>query len=54
MGAATLVYTYFGGIRAVVWMDGVQMLIYMGGASARSGCSSTGSRWVGRADGGRG
>jgi solute:Na+ symporter, SSS family len=32
MGAATLVYTYFGGIRAVVWMDGVQMLIYMGGA----------------------
>jgi solute:Na+ symporter, SSS family len=32
MGVATLLYTYFGGIRAVVWMDGVQMLIYMGGA----------------------
>ncbi|MBA2669964.1 MAG: sodium/solute symporter [Gemmatimonadetes bacterium] len=32
MGAATLIYTYFGGIRAVVWMDGVQMFIYMGGA----------------------
>jgi solute:Na+ symporter, SSS family len=32
MGAATLIYTYFGGIRAVVWMDGVQMIIYMGGA----------------------
>jgi solute:Na+ symporter, SSS family len=32
MGAATLVYTYFGGIRAVVWMDGVQMVIYVGGA----------------------
>jgi len=32
MGAATLLYTYFGGIRAVVWMDGVQMFIYIGGA----------------------
>ncbi len=32
MGAATLLYTYFGGIRAVVWMDGLQMFIYMGGA----------------------
>jgi solute:Na+ symporter, SSS family len=32
MGVATLVYTYFGGIRAVVWMDLVQTLVYMGGA----------------------
>jgi solute:Na+ symporter, SSS family len=32
IGAATLLYTYFGGIRAVVWMDGLQMIIYMGGA----------------------
>jgi SSS family solute:Na+ symporter len=28
----TFVYTYFGGIRAVVWMDVVQMFIYFAGA----------------------
>ncbi len=28
----TLVYTYFGGIKAVVWMDVVQMTVYIGGA----------------------
>jgi solute:Na+ symporter, SSS family len=28
----TLVYTYIGGVRAVVWMDVVQMFIYLGGA----------------------
>ncbi|WP_018127190.1 sodium:solute symporter [Balneola vulgaris] len=28
----TLVYTFFGGIKAVVWMDVVQMGIYLGGA----------------------
>lgn len=28
----TLVYTFFGGIKAVVWMDFVQMLVYIGGA----------------------
>lgn len=30
--AVTLVYTYRGGIKAVVWMDVVQWGIYMGGA----------------------
>ncbi len=28
----TLIYTYIGGIRAVVWMDVIQMFIYVGGA----------------------
>ena len=28
----TIVYTYIGGIRAVVWMDVIQMIIYVGGA----------------------
>ena len=28
----TILYTYIGGIRAVVWMDVVQMAIYVGGA----------------------
>lgn len=30
----TLIYTYIGGIRAVIWMDVVQMFIYLGGAVA--------------------
>ncbi|WP_428235063.1 sodium:solute symporter [Gracilimonas sp.] len=30
--AITLVYTFFGGIKAVVWMDFVQMIVYIGGA----------------------
>lgn len=29
---ATVVYTLIGGIKAVVWMDVVQMLVYVGGA----------------------
>lgn len=28
----TVVYTYFGGIRAVVWVDVIQMGVYVGGA----------------------
>ncbi|MBN1540892.1 sodium:solute symporter, partial [candidate division KSB1 bacterium] len=28
----TILYTYIGGIRAVVWMDVIQMFIYIGGA----------------------
>jgi SSS family transporter len=28
----TLIYTFFGGIKAVVWMDFVQMIVYIGGA----------------------
>lgn len=32
IGAITVVYTFIGGIRAVVWMDVIQMLLYIGGA----------------------
>lgn len=32
IGVLTLVYTYYGGIRAVIWMDTVQLLVYVGGA----------------------
>jgi SSS family transporter len=32
IGVLTVVYTYFGGIRAVVWVDAVQMALYLLGA----------------------
>lgn len=32
IGALTLVYTYYGGIRSVVWVDALQLVIYMLGA----------------------
>jgi len=32
IGIFTIFYTYFGGIRAVVWIDVIQMFIYIGGA----------------------
>ncbi|MEX1054485.1 MAG: sodium:solute symporter, partial [Rhodothermales bacterium] len=28
----TIIYTFIGGIKAVIWMDVVQMLVYIGGA----------------------
>jgi SSS family solute:Na+ symporter len=31
MAAITLVYTYLGGVRAVIWTDVIQMFIYIGG-----------------------
>ncbi|MFB6231747.1 MAG: sodium:solute symporter [Salinibacter sp.] len=34
IGTVTAIYTLIGGIRAVVWMDVVQMLLYVGGALA--------------------
>jgi Na+/proline symporter len=34
IGAFTLIYTYLGGLKAVVAMDVVQMFIYLGGAVA--------------------
>ena len=34
IGLLTVVYTYFGGIKAVVWVDVVQMILYLGGAVA--------------------
>jgi SSS family transporter len=33
IGVVTALYTLVGGIKAVVWMDVVQMLLYMGGAA---------------------
>jgi SSS family transporter len=32
IGVLTVIYTYFGGIKAVVWVDVVQMVLYLGGA----------------------
>lgn len=32
IGVFTLIYTYYGGIRSVVWVDALQMLVYIGGA----------------------
>jgi SSS family solute:Na+ symporter len=34
MGGATLVYTYFGGLKAVVWADVVQLVVYLAGGVA--------------------
>lgn len=34
IGIATIVYTGLGGIRAVVWTDFLQFLVYIGGAAA--------------------
>ncbi len=33
IGGLTLVYTYFGGIKAVVWVDALQMGLYLVGAA---------------------
>ncbi len=32
IGVITVVYTYFGGMKAVIWTDVVQLFIYIGGA----------------------
>jgi SSS family transporter len=32
IGVLTVIYTYAGGIRAVVWVDALQMVLYLGGA----------------------
>jgi solute:Na+ symporter, SSS family len=32
IGGVTILYTFIGGIKAVVWMDVVQMSVYVGGA----------------------
>ena len=32
IGVATIAYTFYGGMRAVVWNDVAQLIIYMGGA----------------------
>lgn len=37
LAAVALVYTYFGGVRGVIWVDAVQMLVYLGGAAVAFG-----------------
>lgn len=32
MGVLTVLYTYYGGIRSVVWIDTLQIIVYVGGA----------------------
>ena len=32
VSGVTIIYTYIGGIRAVIWMDVIQMGVYLGGA----------------------
>ncbi|HUG38921.1 MAG TPA: sodium:solute symporter [Longimicrobiales bacterium] len=34
VGAATLIYTWYGGLRAVVWVDVVQLCLYLVGGTA--------------------
>src|SRR5204862_6038388 len=34
MGLVTIVYTFFGGMRSVVWNDCIQFVVYMIGAGA--------------------
>ncbi len=34
MGGVTVVYTYFGGLKAVVWADVIQLVIYLAGGLA--------------------
>lgn len=32
LSVLTVIYTYIGGMRAVVWVDAIQMVVYVGGA----------------------
>ncbi len=32
IGAVTVIYTWAGGIRSVVWLDSIQLVLYLGGA----------------------
>jgi SSS family solute:Na+ symporter len=32
IGVATVIYTYFGGMTAVIWTDVIQLCVYLGGA----------------------
>ena len=32
LGAVALAYTYIGGVRGVIWVDAIQMVVYIGGA----------------------
>ena len=44
LGAVMIVFTYFGGMEAVIWVEVVQLGIYLAGALAAGSCSPRGSR----------
>jgi SSS family solute:Na+ symporter len=48
MGLVTLVYTWFGGLKAVVWADVVQLVVYVAGgiAALLIGWQLAGGVWV--------
>jgi Na+/proline symporter len=48
ISALTLLYTFEGGMAAVIWTDVVQMAIYVGGTSSPSGRSARTSPAAGR------
>jgi SSS family transporter len=49
IGGATIVYTYLGGMQAVIWTDLIQFLIYITGALIAAGCivASVEGGWAG-------
>src|SRR5699024_2120128 len=51
LAVVTIVYTFIGGIRAVVWVDVVQMLLYVAGGllSIIVVATTTGMGWLGEA-----
>ncbi|ASU78114.1 sodium:solute symporter [Actinopolyspora erythraea] len=51
LSALTVVYTYFGGIRAVVWVDVMQLGVYVGGSVAAGAIllAKLPADWFGRA-----
>jgi len=42
MGLTTIVYTYLGGMSAVIWTDVIQLVIYLVGAGLAARFSSIG------------
>ena len=38
IGVATMVYTYLGGVKAVIWTDVIQFVIYITGAVLAAIC----------------
>jgi SSS family transporter len=46
LAAVALTYTYLGGVRGVIWVDAIQMLVYVGGALIAA------AALIARADGG--
>ena len=55
MGGVTMIYTWFGGFKAVVWTDVLQLSVYLAGGSARLLVAwDTRRRCAGRALGSRG